>query len=446
MIESLREVLTGRVVTPEDLDWESVRTAWNLTVDQRPLAVVEAAGPSDVEHTVAFAAAHGLKVAAQAGGHGATKSLDQTIVVRTNALDDIWVDSHARIARVGAGVRWGALQSALDGTGLTGLLGSTGNVSVVGFCTNGGLSWFSRPYGSGAASLRAAEIVDASGSRRWIDDSTEPDLMWALRGGGGNFAVVTSVEVELFLAPELTGGRLMFPIHQAEAVLTAYKEATESAAGQVTLWAYLTHFPDAPFMPEPIRGQSFCMIDAVTPFDPAALEAALAPIRAAGTAVVDSVGPQTPGSIGEITQEPVEPTSFTIQTATFDELTPELIGVLLKHAGQPSLIFQVQLRHLRASQEVGHEGVAAADPAAKYSFSALAILPVPELEQPATQALLALKDAVAPWHAGDSVPSMLPTEGTLQDVISEPDLARLREIKQRVDPVGLLVGNFPVVH
>ncbi|MDX6281013.1 MAG: hypothetical protein QOH03_2084, partial [Kribbellaceae bacterium] len=175
-------------------------------------------------------------------------------------------------------------------------------------------------------------------------------------------------------------------------------------------------------------------------------EAALAPIRAAGTAVVDSVGPQTPGSIGEITQEPVEPTSFMIETSTFDELTPELIGVLLKHAGQPSLIFQVQLRHLRAGQEVGHSGVAAADPAAKYSFSALSILPVPELEQPAHRALLALKDAVAPWQAGASVPSMLAGDQTLQDVFSEPDLARLREIKQRVDPVGLLVGSFPVVH
>lgn len=446
MIEPLREVLTGRVVAPGDPDWESVRTAWNLSIDQQPLAVVEAAGPSDVEHTVTFAAAHGLKVAAQAGGHGTTNALDQTIVLRTNALDDIWVDSHARIARVGAGVRWGALQAALDGTGLTGLLGSTGDVSVVGYCTGGGLSWFSRPYGSGAGSLRAAEIVDASGSRRWIDDSNEPDLMWALRGGGGNFAVVTSVEVELFLAPEIVAGRLMFPIDQAEAVLTAYKQATEAAAGEVTLWAYLTHFPDAPFMPEPIRGQSFCIIDAAVPFGPAALTAALAPIRAAGTAVVDTVGPQTSATIADVTQEPVEPVAFLAQGATFDELTPELIGVLLKHAGQPSPIFQVQVRHLRASQEVGHEGVAAADPAAQYSLTALAILPVPEFEQPARQALLALQDAMAPWHAGDLPPSMLGADETLQDAFSEPDLTRLREIKQRVDPLGLLVGNYPLVH
>ncbi|WP_405061098.1 FAD-binding oxidoreductase [Kribbella sp. NBC_01505] len=442
MIEPLREVLTGRVVVPGEADWEAVRTAWNLAVDQQPVAVVEAAGASDVELTVAFAAAHGLKVAAQAGGHGATGALNGTIVLRTNALTEVWVDSHARIARVGAGVRWGALQSALDGTGLTGLLGSTGDVSVVGFCTGGGMSWFTRPYGMGANSLRAAEVVDATGARRWIDDSTDPDLMWALRGGGGNFAVVTSVEVDLFPAEELTGGRLMFPIGQAEAVLAAYQQATEAAAEQVTLWAYLVHFPDAPFMPEPIRGQSFCMIDGAVPYGADALQAALAPIRAAGTAVVDSVGPQTAGSMADITQEPVQPTAVVVNGASFEELTPELIGVLLKHAGQPSPIFQVQLRHLRGATAATRPGVASADPAGQYVLTALSILPFPEFEQPAREALGALIDAVGPWRSGGTVPSMLGTDDSLADAFGESDLLRLREIKQQLDPSGVLVGNF----
>jgi FAD/FMN-containing dehydrogenase len=445
MIEPLREVLTGRVVTPDNSDWESVRTAWNLAVDQQPLAVVLAADACDVEHTVAFAAAHDLKVAAQAGGHGATKALDGTILVRTNELDDIWIDSHAGIARVGAGVRWGALQSALDGTGLTGLPGSCGGISVVGYCTGGGLSWFSRPYGSGAGSLRAVELVDASGSRRWIDDSTDAELMWAIRGGGGNFGVITSVEVELFAAPEITGGRLMFPIDQAEAVLTAYGSATATAADHVTLWAYLTHFPDVPFVPEPVRGKSFCMVDAIAPYEPAALEAALAPIRAAGTPVGDTVRRHEPGSLGEIAPAPGDPASLMIGSTTFDELSPEVLGILLKHVGQPSPIFQVQIRHLRASDDVGHAGVAAADPVAQYCALLWAPVPLPEYEEPAREALLAVKDALAPWHAGELPPSSLAAGDSLQDSISEPDLVRLREIKQKVDPLGVLVGGYPVI-
>lgn len=440
-LSQLGDTLRGRLVTPADPDWEQVRPAWNLSVEQRPLAVVEAVGPTDVEHTVRYAAAHGLKVAAQAGGHGATRALDDTIVLRTNALDDVWVDSHARIARVGAGVRWGTLQSALDGTGLTGLPGSGSDLSVVGYCVAGGMSWFARPYGSGAGSLRAAEIVDAAGARRWIDDSTDPELMWALRGGGGNFAVITSVEVDLHQAPALTGGRLMFPIDQAEAVLTAYGTATAAAADQVTLWAYLVHYPHAPSLPDAIRGQSFCMVDAMTPYAPEALDVALEPIRAAGTAIADNVRPLVPSDVpGEI----VAPQALALVTSTFDEVTPELIDTLLKYAGQPSLISQVQLRHLRASDEVRHPGVAVADPSAQYMLLAASIVPVPELQQSAEQALTALKEAVAPWHAGELPPSGLSSWSTLQESFTEPDLARLREIKQRIDPLGVLVGNYPL--
>jgi len=444
MVEELQEVLTGRLVTPDDPDWEQVRRAWNLSVDQQPLAVVRAAGPTDVEHTIAFAGAHGLKVAVQAGGHGATRALDGTIVVRTDALDDVWIDSHARIARVGAGVSWGTLQIALDGTGLTGLPGSAGDISVVGFCTSGGFSWFSRPYGSGAGSLRAAEIVDGAGARRWIDDSGDPDLMWALRGGGGNFGVVTSVEVDLHPAPAIAGGRLMFPIEQSEAVLAAYAKATAEAPDHVTLWAYLIHYPHAPVLPDAIRGKSFCMVDAIAPYEPEALEGALSSIRATGTAVADTIGPLRPSEVGEGNDVPAPPQALTLVTSTFDELTPEVIGTLLEYAGQPSLIFQVQVRHLRASDQVGHPGVAATDPAAQYMVLAVSIVPVPELQQSAELALTALKEALSPWHAGDMPPTGLSAWSTVQDCFTEPDLARLREIKQKADPLGVLVGNYPL--
>jgi FAD/FMN-containing dehydrogenase len=444
MIDELREVLTGRLLTPDHEDWEQVRRPWNLSIDQQPLAVVEAAGPSDVEHTITYAGAHELKVAAQAGGHGATRALDGTIIVRTDAMDDVWVDSHARIARVGAGVRWGTLQLALDGTGLTGLPGSTGDISVVGFCTSGGFSWFSRPYGSGAGSLRAAEIVDGAGARRWIDDSSDPELMWALRGGGGNFGVVTSVEVDLHPAPAITGGRLMFGIEEAGAVLAAYAKATGDAPDHVTLWAYLVHYPHSPALPHQIRGKSFCMVDAITPYEPEALESVLPSIRAAGTAVVDTIGPMQPGGVGEGNVTPPPAQAQALVTSTFDELTPDLIDTLLEYAGQPSLITQVQVRHLRASEATGHPGVAATDPAAQYMVLAGSVLPVPELQHSAELALTAFKDALSQWHAGDMPPTGLSAWGTLQDSIAEVDLARLREIKHRVDPLGTLVSNFPL--
>ncbi|MFF0345901.1 FAD-binding oxidoreductase [Kribbella sp. NPDC004875] len=445
MVDELRQVLTGRLVTPDDPDWDEVRRGWNRSVDSHPLAVVEAADATDVEQTVAYAAAHGLKVAAQAVGHGTTPALDGTIVVRTGALDELTVDVPERVVRLGAGVTWGAVQTALDGTGLTGLPGSTGNISAVGFCTSGGFSWFARPFGSGAASLRAVELVDGTGVRRWVDDTLDADLMWALRGGGGNFGVVTSAEVELHPAPAITGGRLMFPIGQSEAVLTAYGRATRDAAEHVTLWAYLMHYPDSPALPEDMRGQSYCMVDAMTPYQPEALEGVLATIRVAGTPVSDVVGPLQPSGVGEMNSVPAPPQALSLITSTFDELTPELIGTLLEYGREPSLLFQVQLRHLRASRDAGRPGVASADPSAQYMVLAVSIVPRPELQESAETALRSLKEALVPWSVGDMPPTGLSAWGSLRDCVSEPDLARLREIKRRVDPLGTLTGNFPLL-
>ncbi|HEY3557411.1 MAG TPA: FAD-binding oxidoreductase [Kribbella sp.] len=434
------EELTGRLVTPDSPDWEQVRRGWNLSVDQRPAAVVQAAGPGDVEQVIRYAGTHGLKVAAQAGGHGATRELDGTIVVRTDALDELTVDRAARTARVGAGVRWGALQEALDGTGLTGLPGSSANVSVVGYCTNGGFSWFSRPYGTGAASLRAVELVDAAGDRRWIDDAAEPDLMWAVRGGGGNFGVVTAAVVDLHPAPAITGGRLMFPIEQAAAVLTAYGKATQEAPESVTLWAYLVHYPQAPALPEAVRGKSFCMVDVITP--DGELDGVLATVRAAGTVLSEVIRPLQPSEVADLNSVPTPPQALSLITSTFQEVTPELISTLIEYAGEPSLIFQVAIRHLRSGGTGDRPGVAAADPLAPYMVLGVSIVPSPELQPAAEGQLRALQEALQPWRAGYMPPTGLSAWNTLRDCYSETDLARLREIKRRVDPQGTFAGNF----
>jgi hypothetical protein len=256
--------------------------------------------------------------------------------------------------------------------------------------------------------------------------------------------VVVSAEVELHEAPAIAGGRLMFPIEQSEAVLTAYAKATQEAPEQVTLWAYLMHYPQSPAIPEEVRGKSFCIVDVITPYEPDALDGVLATIRTAGTPVADAIGPLQPSEVGELNSVPAPPQALSLITSTFDELTPELIGTLIEYGGQPSLILQVQLRHLRARGAGGRAGVAAADPAAQYMVLAVSIVPAPELQEPAVHALRSLQDALAPWRTDDMPPTGLSAWGSLRDCFSEPDLARLQEIKQRVDPDGALTGNFPL--
>ena len=180
----------------------------------------------DVVAAVTCAARHGLSVSAQPVGHGATEALTGTVLLRTGALQEIEIDAERRVARVGAGVKWGALLAAVEPTGLIAPAGSSPDPSVVGFTLGGGLSWFSRSIGTAAENVEAFEVVDASGTARRVTAASDPDLFWAMCGGGGDFAIVTALELRLTAAPPVVGGRMMWPIEMAYPVLHAFRAAT----------------------------------------------------------------------------------------------------------------------------------------------------------------------------------------------------------------------------
>jgi FAD/FMN-containing dehydrogenase len=228
--DELRGLLPGKVVVPGDAAWEAARTPWVVNVDQQPRAVVNVTDAMDIVTVVRFAYDCGLTVAAQPGGHGGTRALDDTILLRTRGLGGIEVDVDARVARVGAGVKWGELMAALDGTGLTGLMGSTPDTTVVGLSVGGGLSWFGPAYGLAADSLIALEVVDAHGDLVRVTAHSDPDLFWALRGGGGDFGIITAAEVALHPAAEVYGVRLMWPLVARGRCRTAGTATTARAA------------------------------------------------------------------------------------------------------------------------------------------------------------------------------------------------------------------------
>ncbi|MDH6283030.1 FAD-binding oxidoreductase [Prescottella agglutinans] len=439
--------LDGRLHLPDGPDWPTVVQAWNLSIAQRPAAVVTAANTADVVKAVRFAAAHRIRVSAQPSGHGATRALDDTIVVRTAALDDIWIDTAARTARVGAGVKWGALQSALDGTGLTGLVGSNPDVSVVGFCLSGGLSWLTRPYGPGSGSLSAVELVDAQGVHRWVSDDESPELMWALRGGGGEFGIVTAVEVDLFPAPELTGGRLVFPATEARSVLRAVTALTAVAPAELTVWVSIMHFPPIPDLPEEIRGQSFCFVDTLLLGPADALAAHLAPIRAAGTVLRDTVRPLQPGDLGGVCEEPVDPSPGVHSSTMLAALDDAVIDLVVDRVGAPGStpLTQIQFRHLGGPARTGRGGaVDLRRGSAEFAVMTLTIAPVPDLLEAAAGAMAALFDELAPWSAGPIVPTLLGPGESPERAYDAPTLAALRRLKQAVDPSYVVRGNYPL--
>ena len=212
------EALNGKIVFPDHADWGTARLAWNLAVDQRPAAVVHTESSEDVIAAVQLARALGLRVAAQGTGHNAAPlgPLDDTILVKTEQMRRIEIDPKSRIARVEAGVRTLELVEAAARHGLAPLLGSSPDVGVVGYTLGGGLSWFGRKHGLASSGVHAIELVTADGSRVRTDRDHEPDLFWALRGGGGDFGVVTALELQLVQAAEVYAGILWWPIDREQ--------------------------------------------------------------------------------------------------------------------------------------------------------------------------------------------------------------------------------------
>jgi FAD/FMN-containing dehydrogenase len=234
---------------PGDEGFETARLPWNRSVDQRVCAVVELEDAADAAAVVRCARLAGLSLATQPSGHGASTELDGAILVRTAQLRGLEIRPDERLARIEAGVQWGQVLAASSKHALTGLAGSSPVVNATGFCLGGGLSWFGRRYGYAANNVRALDVVDADGARSRVTADSDPDLFWALRGGGGDFALVTAIEFGLFPAPQLYGGRVLWQAARAEEVLSAFRDITADAPEELSLWFQHLQFPPFPELP-----------------------------------------------------------------------------------------------------------------------------------------------------------------------------------------------------
>ena len=216
--------IEGRIATPDDDDWDQARQAWNLAADPHPTAVAFVESAGDIAKVVRFCADHDLHVLGQGTGHGAVAvgSLDETVVIKTERLRGIEIDADASTARVEAGVLALELGEAAAEHGMCSLPGSSPDVGVTGYTLGGGLSWLARRHGFACNRVRAIELVTADGELRTVDAENEPDLYWALRGGGGGYAIVTAMHVDLLRLTEVYGGALVFPAEVGTAAVRAY--------------------------------------------------------------------------------------------------------------------------------------------------------------------------------------------------------------------------------
>ncbi|NJC73927.1 FAD-binding oxidoreductase [Planosporangium thailandense] len=255
-VTDLASQVSGPVYVPGDDGFDAEIAAWNLATAHRPLVAVGAADAADVAAAVGWAAERGLPVAVQATGHGAVAAAIGGVLVNTSRLDEVTVDPATRTARVGAGVKWARVIEAAAPYGLAPLSGSSSDVGAVGYTVGGGLGLLARRYGYAADHVRGLRIVTADGQLRDVDADEHPDLFWAVRGGKGNFGIVTSIEIDLVPVATLYAGGIFYPGAVAADVLHAYRAWTSSLPDETTTSVAILRLPPLPELPEPLRGQT----------------------------------------------------------------------------------------------------------------------------------------------------------------------------------------------
>jgi FAD binding domain-containing protein/berberine-like enzyme len=446
-IDAVRARIAGDFVVPGDPGWDEARQAWNLAVDQRPAAVAFPESAEDVAEIVRFAHRHGLRVAPQGTGHNAgALAIDGDILLKTERMRAVSIDPAARTARVDAGVLWAEVTDAAAAHGLAGLAGSSPDVGVVGYSLGGGISWLGRRYGLSANSVTAVELVTADGRLLRVDADHEPDLFWALRGGGGSFGVVTALELRLYPVREVYAGILFFPLERGAQVLNAWREWAETVPDEVTSVGRFLQFPPLPAIPEPLRGKSFVVVEATFLMDWYAASTILQPLRALNPAM-DTFSTIPVIDLTHLHMDPDRPVPGYGDGMLLRELDAEAIDALVAVAGVSarSPLLSVELRHLGgALAEAQPESGALAKLDAKFALFAVGMTPTPESRTAVELHVHAVKKVLSRWDAGRTYLNFAENRSPGASIWGPEAYARLRRVKARWDANDVLRSNHPV--
>ena len=438
----LAAAIRGEIVTPADPGWDHAREPWDL-VDQRPAVVVTTLDADDVRAVVLFARRHGLRVAPQGTGHnaGPLGSLEDTMLLSTRRMRGIDIDPARRTARVEAGVLWVQVAEAAAPHGLFPLAGSSPNVGVVGYSLGGGLSWLGRRHGLAANHVTAIEVVTADGRFQRATPADHPDLFWALRGGGGNFGVVTAVEFNLFPYGQVYAGMFVWPYLRQLEVANTWHAWTESASENITTSFRVMHFPPLPELPPLLSGRSVVIIDGAYAGEAQAGRAAVADLRALAPET-DTWAMMSPLGLTRLHLDPEQPVPVRSTSALLDDVEPSFYDDLATAARPPLAVGEI--RHLG--------GALARTPAWAGSLGSLrgqylafgAGMPTDSNQQELASSLGRFRDALAPYDNGTLYYNLAEAPANAARFYPDDVYTRLRQLRAELDPDGLIVANHPI--
>jgi FAD/FMN-containing dehydrogenase len=446
-VNALKARLEDRVVGPQEPGWDEARRAWNLAVDQRPAAVARPESAEDVVAVVEVARGQSLRVAAQGTGHGAPSrgSLEGSVLVDMSRMNAVEIDPERRRARLQGGAQWQHVVGPAAEHGLAGLSGSAPDVCVTGYALGGGVSWMVRRYGLAANSIRAAEVVTADGRQLRTDADGDPDLFWALRGGGGSFGVVTALDLELFPVAELYAGVLFWPQERAAEVLGAWSEWAAGVPDEMTSLGRLLNVPPLEEIPEPVRGRSFVVVEAAWLGDEAGGSEQLAALRELGPEM-DTFAMIPPTGLAAIHMDPPEPVPGVGDGMLLRDFPTEAVEGIVRATGPEtdSPLVSLEVRHLGgAAGRADAEGGAVAAIDASFTLYGVGMAANEEMKRAGEKRLDQVREALEPWDAG-SLLNFADRPVDPSRLFGGEAYRRLREVKSRYDPDNIFQANHEI--
>ena len=446
-IDQLRQSFRGELIQPTDAAYEAARRVYNGMIDKHPRLIARCVDVADVIAAVDFGVENGMLIAIRGGGHsGAGLGVcDDGLVIDLSRMKGIHVNPEARTARVEPGCVFGDVDHATHAFGMAVPSGFVSTTGVGGLTLGGGIGYLSRRYGLTIDNLLSADVVLADG--RFVTASSEenPDLFWALRGGGGNFGVVTSFQFRLHPVSTVQFGPTFWPVEEAGTVLTAYRDFIQKAPEHLTGFFAFLIIPPVPLFPPQLHGKSVCGIVWCSTSSAEEAEKAIKPMQSVGHPLLHHVGP-APFPAAQSTFDPlfVPGLQWYWCADNFTELSDKAIARLVEYGSKiPSMLSTIHLYPLNgAPQRVGKNETAYSFREALFSAVMVGVDPDPANVPVITEWCKSCWDAVHPFSAGGSYVNFMMEEGQERVQASYRDnYPRLAEIKKKYDPNNVFRVN-----
>jgi hypothetical protein len=452
-VAQFRDGIRGAVLTPNGAQYDAARQTWNTAFEHMPAIVVQAESISDVQNAVRFANTYDLNIGVISTGHGFVSPADNALLINTSRLKMLHIKTQTRTAYLGAGLLWKEVLRETARYGLAPLLGSSPEVGVTGYTLGGGMGWLVRKHGLALDSVRCFDVVTADGKLRRVGrgEHENPDLFWALKGGGGAFGVVVGMEIDLHPVWHVYGGSLVYPVQLANEVMRYFRSWIKTLPEEMTTSVALMNYPNIPQLPESVRGQSFILVRGcwcgTRPDDGRQHIGAWLGWRAP---IENNFLTMPFAQVGAISQDPVDPAPHYVTGAWMAELTDDAIETVVQYGykGGSSPLTLTEIRYVTgAMARVEGDSAAYSQRNTPLFINMVAALPSAEAHGSVEGYAQTFKDELTPVLTGKVYMNYLEGRESctrIADAYPPEVYARLERIKAKYDPENKFRYSFNI--